>query len=112
MILVVVADYLRGELLMEGLKGFQVKLCRDAYEALDSMQGVNLVFLDYALPAANGTALLHEMASDEQLMRVPIVLLADTPPEIDMEIYNIDSILATKEATTERLRRIAGQYAE
>jgi CheY-like chemotaxis protein len=111
-ILVVTADYLRGELLTQGLEEFRVKLCHDAYEALDNLQGVSLIFLDYALPAANGAALLHELASDEALMRIPIVLLADTPPEIDMEVYNIDAVLATKEATADRLKRIVRQYAE
>ncbi|MCL2371569.1 hypothetical protein FWC63_02385 [Candidatus Saccharibacteria bacterium] len=112
MVLVVTADYLRGEMIAKSLGDKEVCIAKDAFQALDALDGAKLVFLDYALPAVNGAALLHELASDKELAKIPIVLMADVGLEIDMETYNIDEVLPTREATPDRVRRLAGRYVE
>jgi|GEM_PF-2470724 len=106
MILVITADWFREKVLAESLRGFEVRICRDAYEALEQTRGAELIFLDADLPAANGIALVHELASDAPSAQIPIVLLADYVPEIDLALYNIDSVLTMRQLEPERLRRL------
>jgi len=37
---------------------------------------VDLIFLDYMMPVMNGAAMLHAMAADPVLRRIPVVLMS------------------------------------
>jgi CheY-like chemotaxis protein len=102
-ILVVTADFLKGELIREGLQDYGMQLCRDAFDALDYLEQASIIFLDMQLPAANGVAFMHELASDRSLAGVPIILLAEEPPQIDFELYNIDTVLGVRDLLPKKL---------
>ena len=112
MILVVTADWFREKVLTESLRGLEMQICRDAYSALDYVTQAKAIFLDADLPAANGVAFVHELASDADNAKVPIVLLADYMPAVDFATYNIDSVLTTRELVPERIRRMAERLVE
>jgi CheY-like chemotaxis protein len=107
-ILVVTADWFREKLLVESLQGWETQLCRDAYSALDYAAQAELIFLDADLPAANGVAFVHELASDADSAKIPVILLADYMPNVDFGTYNIEQVLSTRELVPEKIRRIVG----
>ena len=107
MILVLTADWFREKVLIESLRGYDVQICREAYSALDYASHAKMIFLDADLPAANGVAFVHELASDADNARIPIVLLADYMPEVDFATYNIEYVLTARNLVPDRVRQIA-----
>lgn len=107
MILVLTADWFREKALVESLQGLELQICRDAYNALDYVEKAEMIFLDADLPAANGVAFVHELASDADSAKIPIILLADFMPEIDFAAYNIDSVLTARDLIPEKVRKMA-----
>lgn len=106
MILVITADWFHEKVLLESLRGREVQLCRDAYSALDYAAQAKIIFLDADLPAANGVAFVHELASDADSAKIPVILLADYMPNVDFGAYNIERVLSARELTSEKIRRI------
>lgn len=102
MILVVTADWFREWALTENLHGVDIQVCRDAYGAMDFIDDAEVVFLDLGLPAANGVAILNELASGAS--RTPIILLADDLPEVDLAVHNIVQVLGVRDLAPQKVR--------
>ncbi|MCL2002274.1 hypothetical protein FWG76_02610 [Candidatus Saccharibacteria bacterium] len=112
MILIVTADWFREKILTESLGEMAVQICRDAYSALDCLEQAKVIFLDADLPAVNGVAFVHELASYADTAKIPIVLLADQMPEIDFAVYNIDSVLTVRDLVPDKLLQMARRLTE
>jgi len=46
---------------------------------------VDLIFLDYMMPVMNGAAMLHAMAADPVLRRIPVVLMSSMTETVAAE---------------------------
>jgi chemotaxis family two-component system response regulator Rcp1 len=91
------------DLTREGLGGFKVRntlhVATDGMEAMDFLRrkgkyaGVprpDLILLDLNLPKKNGREVLAEVKSDEDLRRIPIVVLTTSKEEEDiLKSYNL-----------------------
>lgn len=85
------------DLTREGLQGFKVRntlhVAVDGMEAMDFLRrkgkyaGVprpDLILLDLNLPRKNGREVLAEVKSDEELRRIPVVILTTSKEEEDI----------------------------
>lgn len=58
--------------------GHEVLLAEDGVQAMDTLrkQAVDVVLLDIMMPNMNGYEVLEAMAADEQLQRVPVIMIS------------------------------------
>lgn len=69
---------------------FEAILVEAGYEVLSAINGrqaldilahtrTDLIFLDYMMPVMNGAAMLHALAADPSLCRIPVVVMSSLP---------------------------------
>jgi chemosensory pili system protein ChpA (sensor histidine kinase/response regulator) len=65
-----------------GANGYAVEQARDGQEALDMLEHgsrPSLILLDLAMPNMDGLELARRLAADQQLSRLPVVLVSARP---------------------------------
>ena len=80
-------------LLQEALRAaghrHEPQIARDGEEAMSHLRGggerPDLVLLDLNLPRKNGTEVLAEMRADEQLARIPVIVLTSSAAQQDID---------------------------
>lgn len=94
MIFVIDDDKITGEAIIRVIKknGHEAKLFADAYAAIDAIEGsaLEMVFLDVFLTGPDGFTFLNELASYEDTMNVPAVLVSERDfSKYDLSEYNV-----------------------
>jgi len=64
-------------------EGYSVKIAGDGKEAIDNMQGADLIVLDIILPRLHGDAVLKEMA--KRGIKKPVVVTTAVSREVGVE---------------------------
>ena len=88
-VLIVEDEELIGDLLQRKLRanGYYVFLARDGETALQqiSKEHPHLVVLDIVLPRLNGFEVLSELRKDEELRKIPVIIISNSgqPTEIE-----------------------------
>ncbi len=90
---------LTEEILQENINVRDLFVVRDGEEAIDFLKkkgdfsnvcSPNLILLDLNLPKKNGFEVLKEIKQDEELMRIPVVILTISDSEEDIQkAYNL-----------------------
>jgi len=69
--------------LMLEAKGYSVLTASDGEEALSLLKNhsVDLVITDYMMPKMTGSALCQQLAKDERLSRIPVIMMSANHPD-------------------------------
>ncbi len=70
------------QMVLEG-EGYSVAIAPDGKEAIDSMQGADLIVLDIILPRLHGDAVLREMK--KRGIKKPVVVVTAVSREVGVE---------------------------
>lgn len=88
--------------------GHTVVWARDIIAALDACdeQIPDVIVLDIMLPAANGVQLLHQLASYDDVAKIPVILCSSIAPPhiIDLAAYGVRLFLDKAHVTPYSLR--------
>lgn len=109
-----IADLLQRKLQKQGYYAF---VARDGEEGLERIKAErpDLVLLDILLPRLNGFEVLHEMKKDEELKKIPVIIISNSgqSSEIDKakEIGVRDWLIKTEfdpEEVVEKVKKQIG----
>lgn len=80
----VLLDLLSRKLSQEG---YSVYLARDGKEGLEKLRSLkpDLVLLDIIMPKLDGFGVMKEMAKDEELKKIPIVIVSNSGQPVELE---------------------------
>lgn len=118
-VLVVEDEQLIADLLQRKLQkqGYYALIARDGEEGLERIKAErpDLVLLDILLPRLNGFEVLHEMKKDEELKKIPVIIISNSgqSSEIDKakEIGVRDWLIKTEfdpEEVVEKVKKQIG----
>lgn len=70
-------------------EGFEVSTAYNGEEGLEKMKSLqpDLVFLDIMMPKLNGLQMLYIVKADENLKKIPIVVLTNVFSDIDTQMF-------------------------
>ena len=91
-------------------------VARDLKEARERLRDnrVSIVFLDNALPDGMGVDFVREMANDESLKRVPVVIVSDFPSPFmyaKAQAANVREVWSKREFVGASVRRVVERHA-
>lgn len=88
-VLIVEDEQLIGDLLQKKLReeGYYVCMARDGEEGLRQIRDErpHLILLDIVLPRLNGFEVLAELKKDEELKRIPVIVISNSGQPIEIE---------------------------
>lgn len=102
LIMVVDDDLFFGQLVEDVLDDCRVVLCTDALMALDQLEQLTpqAVIVDLLMPAATGLSLLQELASHDDLNKIPLVVCSSVASEVDAEFLRASGVRAVLDKNT------------
>lgn len=102
LIMVVDDDLFFGQLVEDVLDDYQVVLCTDALMALDQLEQLTpqALVIDLLMPAATGLSLLQELASHDDLNKIPLVVCSSVANEVDAEFLRASGVRAILDKNT------------
>lgn len=98
-------------------EGYEVWVARDGMEGLKTMReiGPDLILLDIVMPKMGGLELMEEMAKDQTLKKIPVVIISNSgqPVELDKakELGAKDWLIKTEFSPQEVVEKIKKQIA-
>lgn len=88
-VLIVEDEQLIGDLLQKKLReeGYYVFTARDGEEGLQQIRDErpDMILLDIVLPRLNGFEVLAEVKKDEELRRIPVIIISNSGQPIEIE---------------------------
>lgn len=102
LIMVVDDDLFFGQLVEDVLDDYQVVLCTDALMALDQLEQLTpqVLVVDLLMPAATGLSLLQELASHDDLNKIPLIVCSSVANEVDAEFLRASGVRAVLDKNT------------
>jgi CheY-like chemotaxis protein len=98
--------------------GYDVRLARNGEEGLNTMREKNpdIVLLDIIMPVKGGFEVMEEMAKDDNLKKIPIVIISNSgqPVELDRakKLGAKDWMIKTEFDPTEVLDKVVKQIGK
>jgi CheY-like chemotaxis protein len=77
-------DLLERKLIQEG---YEVSVAKDGVEGLEKMQEArpDLILLDIIMPRMGGFEVMEEMANNEELKRIPVVVISNSGQPVELD---------------------------
>jgi two-component system, OmpR family, alkaline phosphatase synthesis response regulator PhoP len=68
-------------------EGFDVFLARDGEEGLKQIKAVkpDIILLDIIMPQKSGFDVLEEMATDENLKKIPVIIISNSGQPVELD---------------------------
>ncbi len=113
MIFVIDDDELMSRCIVRACRDHEVKEFSNAIDAMKALDEKmpNLVFLDILLDGPDGFALINEMASYTDTVKIPIVIVSSLDLEgKDLSPYGVIGILSKDSMVPEELLAYANKY--
>ncbi len=83
----------------------------EVISALDDEKLPDLIFLDILLPGFDGFSFLNEIASYQDTMKIPIIIVSSLDfKKKDLKIYGVKGILKKEEMTPKEIIAYAKRY--
>lgn len=96
--------------------GLRMVVARDLAEARKRLREkqVSILFLDNALPDGRGVDFVSELARDERLRRVPVIIVSDFPSPFmyaKAQAANVREVWSKREFVAPAVRRVVQAHA-
>ncbi|MFH1462722.1 MAG: response regulator [bacterium] len=68
-------------------EGYEVSVARDGKEGLEKIKEIrpDLILLDFVMPKMGGIEILEEMEKDEELKKIPVIIISNSGQPVDLE---------------------------
>lgn len=68
-------------------EGYKVSVARDGEEGLKAMKEIkpDLVLLDVIMPKMGGFKVMEEMAKDEELKKIPVIIISNSGQPVELD---------------------------
>jgi len=88
-ILLIEDEQLLIDLLQKKLKqdGYEIEVAKDGLEGMQKMREFkpDLILLDIVMPKMGGLEVMEEMAKDEQLKNIPIIVISNSGQPVELD---------------------------
>jgi len=68
-------------------EGYEISVARDGEEGLKTMKEIkpDLILLDIIMPKMGGFEVMEEMAKDEELKKIPVIVISNSGQPVELD---------------------------
>lgn len=68
-------------------EGYEISVARDGEEGLKTMKEIkpDLILLDIIMPKMGGLEVMEEMAKDEELKKIPVIVISNSGQPVELD---------------------------
>ena len=68
-------------------EGYEISVARDGEEGLKTMKEIkpDLILLDIIMPKMGGFEVMKEMAKDEELKKIPVIIISNSGQPVELD---------------------------